>query len=141
MATHRTMETNRTMATHREEPMRTRRLLPILTAGFAVILFQATAQPAAAQNKTAALTGQVTSEAEGAMEGVVVSAKKDGSTVTVSVITDAQGRYSFPADRLSAGQYALKIRAAGYDLAGPAIADHFIACIDHLSDVTVPGPL
>jgi virginiamycin B lyase len=104
--------------------MRTRRLLPILTAGFAVILFQATPQPAAAQNNAAAaLAGQVTSEAEGAMEGVVVSAKKDGSTVTVSVITDAQGRYSFPADRLSAGQYALKIRAAGYDLAGPAIAD------------------
>jgi len=104
--------------------MRTRRLLPILTAGFAVILFQAMPQPAAAQNKAAAaLTGQVTSEAEGAMEGVVVSAKKDGSTVMVSVITDAQGHYSFPADRLSAGQYALKIRAAGYDLAGPATAD------------------
>ena len=104
--------------------MRTRRLLPILTAGFAVIFFQATPQPAAAQNNAAAaLAGQVTSEAEGAMEGVVVSAKKDGSTVTVSVITDAQGRYSFPADRLSAGQYALKIRAAGYDLAGPATAD------------------
>jgi streptogramin lyase len=104
--------------------MRTRRLLPILTAGFAVILFQATPQPAAAQNKAAAaLAGQVTSEAEGAMEGVVVSAKKDGSTVTVSVITDAQGRYSFPADRLSAGHYGLKIRAAGYDLAGPATAD------------------
>src|SRR3984893_5154242 len=124
MATQRTMETHKTMATHREEPMRTRRLLPILTAGFAVILFQATPQPAAAQNKAAAaLAGQVTSEAEGAMEGVVVSAKKDGSTVTVSVITDAQGRYSFPADRLSAGQYALKIRAAGYDLAGAATAD------------------
>src|ERR1700724_3954047 len=116
MATHRTMETNRTMATHREEPMRTRRLLPILTAGFAVILFQATPQPAAAQNKTAALAGQVTSEAEGAMEGVVVSAKKAGSTVTVSVISDAQGRYSFPADRLSPGHYAINIRAVGYDL-------------------------
>ena len=26
-----------------------------------------------------------------------------GSTVTVSVVSDAQGRYSFPANRLSAG--------------------------------------
>src|SRR5215472_11423734 len=96
----------------REEPMRTRRLLSILTLGFAVMLFQATPQPVAAASKgTAALAGQITSEAEGAMEGVVVSAKKDGSTVTVSVISDAQGRYSFPANRLAAGKYTLKIRA------------------------------
>src|SRR5262245_3917852 len=101
--------------------MRTQRLLSILTLGFAVIFFQV--QPAAAENKAAAaLTGQVTSAAEGAMEGVVVSAKKEGSTVTVSVISDAQGRYSFPADRLSAGKYRIKIRAVGYDL-GPTTAD------------------
>src|SRR6266481_2320797 len=97
--------------------MRTGRLLPILTAGSAVALFQAMPQPAMAQSQTAALTGQVTSEAEGAMEGVVVSAKKAGSTVTVSVITNAQGRYSFPANRLSAGKYNITIRAVGFDLA------------------------
>jgi len=34
------------------------------------------AQAAAAQNRTAALVGQVTSDAEGVMEGVVVGAKK-----------------------------------------------------------------
>src|SRR5437016_4144672 len=70
-----------------------------------------------------ALTGQVASDAEGALEGVVVSAKKAGSTVTVSVVSDAQGRYSFPANRLSAGKYSLKIRAIGYDLLGQATAD------------------
>ena len=32
-----------------------------------------------------ALVGQVSSQEEGPMEGVVVSAKKDGSTITVSV--------------------------------------------------------
>jgi len=42
--------------------------------------------------------------------------------VTVSVISDAQGRYSFPADRLSAGKYKIKIRAVGYDHA-PTTAD------------------
>ena len=31
-----------------------------------------------------ALTGQVSSTAEGAMEGVIVSAKRNGSTVTMS---------------------------------------------------------
>src|SRR5258708_1063032 len=118
------MATRRPMATDREGLMRTRRLLSILMLGTAVILFQATLQPAAAENKAAAaLTGQVASEAEGAMEGVVVSAKKEGSTVTVSVISDAQGRYSFPADRLSAGKYKIKIRAVGYDLVAPTTAD------------------
>jgi virginiamycin B lyase len=102
--------------------MRTSRLVPILMAGSAVILFQPLPQAVAAQNSTA-LTGQVTSEAEGAMEGVVVSAKKAGSTVTVSVISDAQGRFSFPADRLAAGKYQIKIRAVGYDLAAAATAD------------------
>jgi len=48
----------------------------------------------------AALSGQVSSTEEGAMEGVVVSAKKDGATISVSVVTDAQGRFAFPAARL-----------------------------------------
>jgi virginiamycin B lyase len=100
--------------------MRPRRLLPISTC-FAVILLAAA--PAPAQTQSPALTGQVSSDAEGAMEGVVVSANKAGSTVTVSVISDAQGRYRFPADRLSAGKYTLKIRAVGYELAAAASAD------------------
>jgi hypothetical protein len=54
---------------------------------------------------------------------VVVSAKKAGSIVTVSVVTDAQGRYSFPASRLAAGKYTLNIRAIGYELAAPTGAD------------------
>src|SRR5580658_8818217 len=70
-----------------------------------------------------ALAGQVSSQEEGPMEGVVVSAKKDGSTVTVSVITDKQGHYSFPASRLEPGHYTMKIRAVGYNLDVPAAAD------------------
>ena len=57
------------------------------------------------------------------MEGVVVSAKKDGSTITVSVISDNKGHYSFPASRLDPGHYTLKIRAVGYNLEAPATAD------------------
>jgi len=68
---------------------------------------------------SAGLTGVVTSQAEGAMEGVLVSAKKEGAPITVTVVSDAQGRYAFPAGRLTEGEYHLSIRAAGYDLAGP----------------------
>jgi virginiamycin B lyase len=50
------------------------------------------------------------------MEGVLVSAKRSGSTITVTVVSDAGGHYSFPADRLSDGTYQLSIRAAGYQL-------------------------
>ena len=70
-----------------------------------------------------ALAGQVSSEREGAMEGVVVSARKAGSIVTVSVVTDATGHYRFPAARLEPGSYTLAIRAAGYDLDGKAPAE------------------
>ena len=69
-----------------------------------------------------ALTGQVSSVEEGAMEGVLVSAQKDGSTIRTTVVTDAQGRYAFPAGRLAPGTYKISIRAVGYDLDGPATA-------------------
>src|SRR5499426_281292 len=66
-----------------------------------------------------ALSGKVTSAEEGAMEGVLVSAKKEGGTITITVVSDASGQFSFPASKLGAGKYALSIRAIGYDLAGP----------------------
>src|SRR6185295_16521442 len=72
---------------------------------------------------SAALTGVVSSPADGPMEGVIVSAKRTGSTLTISVLTDAQGRYAFPANRLEPGAYTLRIRATGYDLGGPSSAD------------------
>src|SRR5215813_5277596 len=69
---------------------------------------------------TAALTGEVTSTAEGPMEGVLVSARKTNSTITLTVVTDAQGQYRFPTAKLSPGQYALRIRAVGYDVDSPS---------------------
>ena len=70
-----------------------------------------------------ALSGQITSAEEGAMEGVVVSAKRDGSTITISVVTDAQGRFAFPAARLEPGKYTLRARASGFQLGGTPTAD------------------
>ncbi len=73
--------------------------------------------PAMAQNHgPAALTGTVSSPEEGKMEGVVVSAKRPGSTIMVSVSTNAQGQYSFPQDRLAPGAYDITMRAIGYTL-------------------------
>ncbi len=50
------------------------------------------------------------------MEGVVVTAKRHGSTIATSVISDADGRYYFPAGRLQVGPQTLSVRAIGYDL-------------------------
>ena len=63
-----------------------------------------------------ALTGKVSSDAEGAMEGVLIGARKGGATVTTWVVSNAQGQYSFPRDRMEPGKYALSIRAVGYEL-------------------------
>jgi streptogramin lyase len=65
-----------------------------------------------------ALSGVVSSKEEGRMEGVLVSAKGERSNVTVTVVSDSKGRYSFPAGRLQPGNYHIRIRAAGYDLEG-----------------------
>jgi streptogramin lyase len=69
------------------------------------------------------LAGTVNSAAEGAMEGVLVSAQEAGSPITVTVVSDERGHFRFPDGRLSAGHYALRIRAVGYDLDGPQSVD------------------
>ena len=75
------------------------------------------------ERASAALTGQVTSEAEDAMEGVVVTARKDNSIVSTSVTSDVAGRYAFPENRLEPGRYTIAIRAIGYELGGPTTAN------------------
>ena len=103
--------------------MRIRNALLASTAATAAVLFQlGLAAPVHAQS-TSALAGKVSSAAEPVMEGVVVSAKKDGSTITISVVSDEKGEYSFPAARLEPGHYTLSARAVGYDLDGPKAAD------------------
>jgi streptogramin lyase len=72
---------------------------------------QGTAQT---QGAASALTGRVTSAAEGNMEGVLVSAKREGSNITLSVMSNAGGMYAFPRGRLEPGRYSITVRAAGY---------------------------
>ncbi len=93
------------------------RILPLVAiAGFALLL---TAQ----SQSSGALTGQVTSEEEGRMEGVLISAKRAGSTITVTVVSDEQGLYRFPSGKLEPGHYSLRVRAAGYDIESPTSID------------------
>ena len=85
----------------------------LLAAGF----------PAAAEPVDMALVGNISSTPEGRMEGVLVNARKQRSSVTVTVVSDAQGHYAFPANKLDSGQYSLSIRAVGYELSAPATAE------------------
>ena len=89
--------------------------------GLSVMPILASAPAVAQGQKQAALTGKVSSQEEGAMEGVVVSAKRKGSTIMVSVASNAQGQFSFPADRLEPGVYDVTMRAAGYVMAPASV--------------------
>ncbi len=105
--------------------MKTQRFLTGSAAAFGVFLvalFLAAPTNPHAQG-SAALAGVVSSDVEGQMEGVVVNARRDGATFTVSVVSDAQGRYTFPRTHLAAGSYALTTRAVGYDLVDPGSVD------------------
>ncbi|HWE71567.1 MAG TPA: carboxypeptidase regulatory-like domain-containing protein [Stellaceae bacterium] len=100
-------------------------MLRVLGLTFALLGITAMvdAAPVRAAANDVALTGRVTSPADGPMEGVIVSAKQPNGTVTVSVVTDHDGRYSFPAARLAPGHYFLAARADGYEIDGTGVTD------------------
>jgi virginiamycin B lyase len=105
--------------------MRARDGLHNISTGVVLLLASVSASLAEARADASppALTGRIASAEEGAMEGVLVSAERDGSPISVTVVTDRDGRYGFPADRLGPGHYALRIRAMGYALGAPTSAD------------------
>jgi virginiamycin B lyase len=86
-----------------------------LVLALAIVVFGLGAQPCAAQ-PASVLSGAVSSDSEGRMQGVVVTAKRADSTVSVSVLSDEGGQYRFPVGRLTEGRYTLTVRAGGYDL-------------------------
>jgi streptogramin lyase len=96
--------------------MRKEHLLLSTAVGLAVALLTG---PGAVRAES--LSGQVTSP-QGALDGVLVTAKKAGSTIAYTVPTDDKGNYSFPSAKIEPGDYKLTIRAAGYDLDGPGHA-------------------
>jgi len=72
----------------------------------------------ATPDDNAALCGTVTAPGAGSLEGVLVTARRTGAGVSVTVSTTERGRYCFPRTHLPAGDYALRIRATGFDLVG-----------------------
>src|ERR1700674_4170384 len=89
-----------------------------------VLVALASVLPAISKDQpVTALTGTVTSDAEGHMGGVLVTARAQGANMTVTVISDDQGRYAFPPGKLQPGKYALTIRAVGYELAEQTVAE------------------
>ena len=99
-----------------------------LTAGgvvltFVLLCFTGGTGEAQSGDEAVALAGVVSSTAEGVMEGVVVSVRRDEANFTVSVVSDAQGQYRFPRSHLEPGSYALTTRAVGYELQNPGPVD------------------
>src|SRR6185295_5736529 len=63
----------------------------------------------------ASLSGTIKSADGQPLEGITVSAKQLGSTITTTVFTDEQGRYVFPP--ASTGSYKLWAQAIGFETA------------------------
>lgn len=99
--------------------MRPTTLFAVAIAAVAAGLIGAGRGRLEAQSGPVALTGTVSSQEESRMEGVVVNARRDGANFTVSVVSDSQGKYSFPRTHLDSGKYTLTVRAVGYDLVAP----------------------
>jgi len=99
--------------------MRSRCVLFLALAFAAVAIVPARIHPLHAQAaEPVTLTGVVSSADEGHMEGVLVSAKKTtaGATVTVTVVTDKDGRYRFPASRLERSYFRRWLYQNGRDV-------------------------
>jgi len=81
----------------------------------ATFLFAAGAAHAADQ----LLSGAISAQSGQKLEGVTVSAKMEGSTITTSVYTDSGGNYYFPP--LPEGRYRVWAQALGFELARGAV--------------------
>ncbi|HVQ61359.1 MAG TPA: carboxypeptidase regulatory-like domain-containing protein [Burkholderiales bacterium] len=87
----------------------------ILLLACAASLLAATFAHAADQ----VLSGAITSRSGQKLEGVTVSAKREGSTISTSVYTDAAGAYYFPP--LPAGKYRVWAQALGFEASRAAV--------------------
>ena len=70
--------------------------------------------PAGAQAADQILSGTIASAAGAKLPGVTVSARLEGSSITTSVYTDAQGDYYFPP--MAAGKYSVWAQTLSYEL-------------------------
>jgi streptogramin lyase len=92
-----------------------RRWLDVLIAAAALgmTICAVNAQSAPAPQTGALLSGSVKSDGGAKLDGVTVSARSTGQTITTSVFTDEDGNYYFP--RMSDGKYRLWAQAEGFE--------------------------
>jgi carboxypeptidase family protein len=82
-------------------------------SGFPIVAFSPPPQAGSSASPVGAvITGMVKSAAGKKLEGVVVSAQADGSSITTSVFTDEEGLYFFP--RLEKRHYRIWAQAVGF---------------------------
>ena len=86
----------------------------ILLASAASLAMATTAQAA-----DQLLAGAITSTAGQKLEGVTVSAKREGTTITTSVYTDQDGNYYFPPQ--AEGKYQVWAQALGFETAKASV--------------------
>ena len=68
------------------------------------------------------------------MEGVLVTARRAGSPISITVVSDEHGHFAFPPGRLAAGEYALTTRATGYE---PARVANVVLDASHPASVAL----
>jgi len=97
-------------------PLRRFGVVIVMTVVAAAVLMAASGalQRSAAPAWDGALFGTIQSSGR-PLEGVVVSARAEGRSMTTSVFTDARGRYYFPA--LEPGRYRVWAQAVGFETA------------------------
>ena len=94
------------------------KLRSILLAGLAIV-FVTAVMARATRAADQVLTGTIVSSSGQKLDGVTVSAKMEGSTITTSVYTDENGAYFFPA--MSAGKYNVWAQTLGFETAKSSV--------------------
>ncbi len=90
--------------------LRTIALVAAASIGAALCAGSASASP---QQPGVFLSGSVRSDAGAKLDGVIVSIKGAGQTITTSVFTDEEGNYYFP--RMAEGKYLVWAQAEGFE--------------------------
>jgi len=85
----------------------------VILVGLSVITLQVGRFGSVAAASDVMLTGAIRSGSGEKMQGVTVSARLPGKTITTSVFTDADGEYYFP--RMEPGKYKVWAQAVGFE--------------------------
>src|ERR1700692_3285651 len=85
----------------------------ISAAAVGVAPYTVSARSVPAQPAGRLLSGSVKSDTGAKLDGVTVSAKGVGQTITTSIFTDEDGNYYFP--RIAEGKYLVWAQAEGFE--------------------------